>query len=162
MAFQPAFSASERVETKIDLVISNKPSLFLLLTNEAVYWPGRKKGLAISDPVTTERLAIAQVRAVHIFNKSTVGSLLTGILMILGGVVWTFGGYVGAPQALIVGGIIVALIGRRRRVLRLEGTTQELKWSEPITFGQSVKREVTNTLETVKLWANRHGVSVQA
>ncbi len=162
MAFKPTLSSSERVETTIDLVISNKPSLYLVLTSEAVYWPGRKKGLAISDPVTTERLAIPQVRAVRIFNRSAVVSLLTGILMVIGGIIWTFGGYVGAPQALIVGGIVVALIGRKRRVLRLEGTIQQLKWSEPITFGRSVKREVTNTLEAVKSWATRHGISVQA
>ena len=68
-------------------------------------------------------------------------------------------GYVGAPQAMILGGIIVALVGGQRRILRITGANAKLAWKEPIAFGGGIKRDVSAVLEAVQTWAASKGLS---
>ena len=85
------------------------------------------------------------------------------MLMIIGGMVWTMVGYphhftVGMPTALIIGGIIMAVMGTRYRALRIQGDQKRFVWNEPISFGGGVKQDVTATLGTVQRWAERRGL----
>ncbi len=156
MAFQPVFEQGEQVSADITLMISGKQALRLLLTNRAAYWPGSKFGL--TDGVTTERLPLSQVRSVTARTRSQIGGMIVGILMILGGIIWTLAGFVGAPQALIVGGLVVAAVGGRRRTLVIASEKSKFSWSEPITFGGGVKAQVSSTLEQVRTWAQTNGL----
>jgi hypothetical protein len=160
MAFQPEFEQGEQVSSDISLVIGGKVSLRLLLTNKAAYWPGSKFGL--TDGVTTERVPLSKVQSVFTGKKSQMGSMIVGILMILGGVIWTLGGFVGAPQALIVGGIAVAVVGGRRRTLRISSEKMRLSWAEPIAFGGGVKQQVTAVLDQIRDWARSNGLRFEA
>lgn len=160
MAFQPEFEHGEQVSADITLVISGKIALRLLLTNRAAYWPGSKFGL--TDGVTTERLPLSQVQLVTTGTKSQLGSMIVGILMILGGVVWTLDGFVGAPQALIVGGIAVAIVGGRRRTMRIASEKKKISWTEPIAFGGGVKERVTAVLSQVRDWARANGLRFES
>jgi hypothetical protein len=95
-------------------------------------------------------------------NKSQMGSMIVGLLMIVGGVIWTLGGFLGAPQALIVGGVAVAIVGGRRRTLRIASEKKKLSWTEPIAFGGGVKQQVTAVLDQVRNWARSNGVRYEA
>jgi len=156
MAFQPQFEPGEVVEKEVSLAVSNK-ILFLLLTNNAVYWPGKKK-FAVSDPITTERLSFREIERVQIGRKSATLSLLVGLVMVVGGTLWTLAGFFGAPQALIVGGIVIAIIGGRRRTLKIQGAGKTYKWSEPVHFGGQLGKTITAHLDSVAKWAADHGI----
>lgn len=161
MAFRPQIDPGEKIEADIALVISEKPSLRLVLTNRAAYWPG-KKAFAVSDAVTTERLVFAEILSVATGKRSSLGSLAIGLVMVVGGIIWTLCGYAGAPQALVVGGVIVAIVGGRRRTLLIRAERQKFMWTEPITFGGGIKTEVTRALESVRTWAQSNGLRLEA
>jgi len=160
MAFQPLLEQGETVSADISLVISGKQALRLVLTNRAAYWPGSKFGL--TDGVTTERLSLPQVLSVATGTKSQFGSLVVGLLMVIGGIIWTLGGFVGAPQALIVGGLVVAAVGGRRRTLVIAAERSKFSWTEPIAFGGGVKAQITEALGQVRTWATGNGLRLDA
>jgi hypothetical protein len=165
MAFDPQLDPGEAVEHDIDLLISKKPQVRLVLTSKAAYWPG-KKTFAVSDPITTVRVASDQITEIYVGRKSRVGSIIGGVALVLIGLAWTLANYpeafwVGYPQALIVGGIGVAAFGGRRFVLRIQSGDQRLKWVAPIAFGSSVKRDIRDMFTKVGDWSGRHAISVR-
>lgn len=155
MAFEPQLQNDEELLHDLALVISKKLSLRLVLTSKAAYWPGTK--LAITDGVTTEMVSVGELKNVFVGKKSALGSMLVGALMIVGGVLWTLAGYVGAPQALVIGGLIVAVVGGQRRTIAIHGPKKKFTWKEPISFGGGIKDQVTEVVTAVERWAERVG-----
>jgi len=162
MVFNPAFRDGEELEEDIELIISKKPQIRLVLTNKAAYWPG-KKTFAVSDPITTIKVDLSEIESIFIGKKSSLSSLLSGIVMIILGGAWTFAGYpnsyyVGYPQALIVGGIILAFFGGKRTLLKIYSRNEKLQWSAPLGFGKKFKEDINTTVEKLSTWAKKHSI----
>lgn len=156
MAFEPELEENENVEEDITLTISSKVNLRLILTDKAAYWPG-KKAFAVSDPIVALKTDLSEITQVYIGRKSALGSLLVAIAMVIGGIVWTLFGYVGLPQALIIGGFIFGIVGGRRRIIRIGS----LSWTAPITFGGETKKEVESICESIRVWAQKHSLPIR-
>ena len=165
MAFDPQLSPGETVEHDINLLISKKPQVRLVLTSVAAYWPG-KKTFAVSDPITTVKVTPDRITEIYIGRKSRAGSIIGGGAMGIVGLAWTFANYpeaywVGYPQALIVGGIGLAAFGGRRLVLRIQTADQQLHWVAPVAFGSAVRRDVAEMFTRIGDWCKRHSVKVR-
>jgi len=148
MAFEPELNENENIESDITLTISKKISLRLILTDQAAYWPGKKANLP-------------EIMEIYVGRKSALGSLLVAIIMIIGGIVWTLAGYVGMPQALIIGGVIFSIVGGRRRTIKIESSNDKFSWTAPITFGGGIKKEIESITESIKVWAQNHSIRIR-
>ncbi|MDL5050605.1 hypothetical protein QQ054_31890 [Oscillatoria amoena NRMC-F 0135] len=165
MAFDPQLDPNENVEHDIDLVISNKPQVRLVLTSHAAYWPG-KKTFALSDPITTIKVDPDSIEEVFVGRKSSIGSIAAGGGMVIAGLAWTFIHYpeayvVGFPQALILGGVGVGIFGGRRSVLSVKSADQHLHWVAPIAFGGSVKHDIAAMFTQIAEWCKKHSVKMR-
>lgn len=150
MTLESRQEVAEVVEADIALVIDKKPALRLTLTNRAAYWN------------ETQRIPLADIINVTIGRRSILGSLAAGILMITIGVVWTLAPvaegkiFVGAPQALMLGGVLTAIFGSRRRTMSIETKTGNFYFSEPVAFGGGVAKRVDAALDDVRRWVQKH------
>ena len=158
MAFNPELQQDEQIQHVINVTISKNESFRLVLTSRAAYWPGKN---SLSDAETTEVLPTSQIQSVQIRRRSAWASLAVGILLVLVGLVLTLAGRFRWPPILIVGGIIVGLIGHKRRVLVLASETDRFAWKEPIIFGGGVKQSITAAFGQIDAWAREHGIRVQ-
>ncbi len=161
MAFEFAPREDEVVEEDIDLRISDRSQLRIVLTNHGAYWP-RRKLIAVADDVETVFVPLARIWRIVLRRKSQIGSLAVGLLMCAAGVVWTLAGTAGLPQALIVGGIALAVVGSRRLVFLVEATDTALRWTSPVTFGRAGRLEIETTARQLAGWAERHSIRLEA
>lgn len=167
MAFKPELSANETVEENIDLVISKKPQLRLVLTSKAVYWPG-KRAFAFSDPVITKKAEHADVISLCVGKKKPVSSLFGGMGLILLGVLWTLSALpagkivVGMPQGLIVGGILLFMFGHKRTAVELLTKNGELRWSSPVAFGKKFNEDIERIESALVSWARKYNLYLKS
>jgi len=159
MAFKPELAENEHLEYDIDLVISKKTSLRLVLTDRAAYWPVMKR-IALTDPVATACVPISDIEKVVVGRKGALGSIIAGLGLAVAGIVWTLFGYVGAPQALIVGGILLSIFGGQRVIVQVHSAKIKLKWTAPLAFGKKVKTDITDTLAKIAEWSVQHAVTI--
>ncbi len=167
MAFEPVLESKEEVLEDIQIDFNKDAGLRLVLTNKGAFWPGTKS-FAVSDPITTEHLSLSKIELFSYRAKSKLVSVGTGGLLVLLGLFMTFGEYfetgailVGLPQALLVAGIVIALMGGRRKRLVLRGPSAKLKWSAPIVFGKKANQELDALEGRLRGWAERVGVRLE-
>ncbi len=166
MAFEPKLESGEEVLDDILVTFEKEAGLRLVLTNRGVFWPG-KKTFAVSDPVTTERLSLSEIERFSYRAKSKVGSAIAGLLLTIVGLFMTFGEYfetgaiwVGLPQALVVGGVVIAAMGGRRKSLRIQGGKSKMTWSAPIVFGKRSNDELGQLEARLRAWVTTVGRSL--
>ncbi len=158
MSFDPRLQPGEYVHHLINVQIPKREALHLLLTSKAAYWPA-KKWLALSDPVTTEVLPTSQIQRAVFRPRKAYDFLIVGILLILVGLALTVAGRFGFPQLMIAGGLVLAPLGRKRRVVTLNGVSSRFIWKEPFLIAG--KDIITAAFAQIEQWANRHGIEVE-
>ncbi len=167
MAFEPQFEEGENLEREINVKVSDKDRLVLVVSDRAIYFAGKKKGLTLRDAVTTERLIPGTIQRIVLSRKSVLMSVGAGLALVVLGLVWTFAPSaegelsIGFPQAMILAGPVLALFGSRRRVLRIESPETRFAWSQPITFGGRVGKELDEIFVFLRDWASRNAVRVE-
>ena len=159
MAFEPELTEAETIKHDIDLVITKNKPLRLVLTDQAAYWPTTKR-MALKDSVGTAAVPIDEIEKVVLGRKSALGSVLAGLGLALLGILWTLAGYVGAPQAFIIGGILLSISGGRRVVVQVYAGKKKLEWTSPLAFGKKVKTNSAETQSSIANWCTNHAVAV--
>jgi hypothetical protein len=166
MAFEVSLDDGEEIEADINLVISQKPQLRLVLTSRAAIWPGAK-AFALNDAVTTERVPLHEIERVNIGRSSKTAARIVGLSLLFLGLagfvaVLMEGQFSKLPLLGVVMGPFIMVAGGRRRKLGscLRSGRRGLKWTSPAAIGGGVNEMVDAVLLEVRRWSEKHGVNL--
>lgn len=159
MPFEPEFREDEEIIHEINIKITKKHLFYLLLTNKAAYWIGKKK-FAIKDDTMAIRLPVVEVDRI-VFRRSSIRwCLILGSLLVILGVVGILASGFGAHLAWIAAGILIILVGHKRRIVEISGRGRKFSWMEPIYFGGGINQRINQAFSFIKQWAEKYNITI--
>jgi hypothetical protein len=171
MAFDPKLEHDEAIEEMIQVIVSGKPYLQMLLTTRAAYWP-KRKAWAVADDVTHQVAPVEQISLVRmgrarplkwIAGGAVAAALGLFMLLLPLFVPGSRPPAISLPAILLIGGVFVAVSARHRRFLLIKTRSGKggLRWVTPAAMrGQSLQH-IDSEMARIVAWAERRGLNVR-
>lgn len=171
MPYQYSLEEGETVLANVSFSPSRKfAPLCLVVTTHAVFLP-RKKLFAVKDPTYFERVPFSQVLQVRIRRIRPVATWLLALPMIAAGATLTAimfwpllhglkGEISGYPPALVICGLVVPFVARKRYSLEIQLVRGTFRWTPPILIDQASRISTLNFFGTLADAFGNAGVHV--
>jgi hypothetical protein len=171
MSFEVHLEAGERMIANLSFSAGRSGSLRIAISDRAAYLP-RRKFFAVSDPNYCERVPLnrilqATVRKLNpyflwvlAFVMVFAGSVTTALMMmpILRGETATVSGY---PPAIVVVGLVIPFIARRRYGLTISIVDNTFSWKPPLLVDSASRKAVGSFLGQVAEACRTAGITVR-
>ena len=159
MPFDPELEEDEEVVHEIYVKISKKKNFYLLLTNKAAYWVGKKK-FAVKDDTIAIRLPVEGVDCISFYKSDFLWCLILGSLLVILGLLMIVASGFGTHLAWVAAGILIIFVGHKRRIVKISGGGKIFSWREPIYFGGGIKQKVDQSFSHIRNWAKQNKIRV--
>jgi hypothetical protein len=163
MAFTSELRAGESLIGDVTARFGDSAGLRLVLSSQRARWPGTK-AFALTDAVIVKEVAIADLERVSWKRPSALALFGVAAVLFLVGLIWSFGDglRIGMPTAMVLISPVYPLLGRRKRVLRIEGRDgTSLKWTSPVVFGGAAAEQLASIEASLEAFTNAAGVKLE-
>ncbi len=171
MSFDIHLEDGERMIANLSFIAGKSGSLNIAISDRAAYLP-RRKFFAVSDPNYCERVPLNRVHRATVrklnpyflwalaFVMVLAGSVTTVLMMlpVLRGEAGTVSGY---PPAIVVVGLIIPFIARRRYGLTISIVDDAFSWKPPLFVDSASRKAVGSFLDRVAEACRKAGISVR-
>jgi hypothetical protein len=147
----------ERLIANLAFVASRNDKVFRIAITDRAIFLSRKKFIAVSDPTYSERVPLSQVVEVKIKRLNPYFLWALTLLMVVGGAIVTAlmllpvfkgeaGDISGYPPAVVLVGLVIPFIARRRYGLSIQMVTGDFLWRPPLLVDRVSRNAVDQVL----------------
>lgn len=160
MAYKVTPEEGETLLLHESFIVKDLDPFVFAISNQAVYLP-RKKSFAISDPYYYERVALPDVRQVTRKKLSPYATWALAMLIVVAGTVAAVmmitniktkqpdSEFSGLPFGLIVSGLVMPFLARKRAVLVVDYQTGSYMWKPHLLVDRKSRQQVAEIQERI-------------
>jgi hypothetical protein len=171
MSFEIHLEDGERLIANLSFIAGKRGSLNLAISDRAIYLP-RRKFFAVSDPNYCERVPLnralqATVRKLNPYPLWTLALVmvlagsLTTVLMMLPILRGEEGNVSGYPPAIVLVGLVIPFVARRRYGLTISIEDDPFSWKPPLFVDSASRKAVGSFLDRVIEACRKAGITVR-